>query len=350
MSEKSPQQPQEEEVDLGPLFNAIAKLFEKLFNFIGRIFKAIFSALIYSLKPFVKYFKLVVTAVILAFILGFVLQKVKDPVYYSQMVVKPHFDSKYQLANNIDYFNALIGSENALELAYIFEIDTTDAKKLISFDLEPGPETQNDLFVEYDEYVKAIDTSLVDELSYRDFIKNRDLMSHRLFAIKAKSHKKDIFMQLHQGFRKTFENDFSKHQKEVRDTMASIERERLLLQLDRLDSIQKTYIKVKINESEKNKLSLGLGNALPLQEEKTETKEYEIFQKEQEIGRTLTILEQTVAEENTYFDVLSGFDKIGIVDKSLGQRYFIFFPLLTLVLFYLFFLVVKVFKFIKTYE
>jgi len=176
------------------------------------------------------------------------------------------------------------------------------------------------------------------------------LMSHRLFAIKAKSHKKDIFMQLHQGFRKTFENDFSKHQKEVRDTMASIERERLLLQLDRLDSIQKTYIKVKINESEKNKLSLGLGNALPLQEEKTETKEYEIFQKEQEIGRTLTILEQTVAEENTYFDVLSGFDKIGIVDKSLGQRYFIFFPLLTLVLFYLFFLVVKVFKFIKTYE
>lgn len=350
MSDKLPQQPQEEEVDLGPLFNTIGKLFEKLFNFIGRIFIGIFSAIIFSLKPLIKHFKLVATVVILAAILGFVMQKVSEPVYYSKMVVKPNFDSKYQLANNIDYFNALIGSENVSELSNIFEIDTTDARELISFDLEKGPETQNDLFVEYDEYVKTIDTSLVKQLSYKEFVKNRDLLSARLFSIKAKAHKEDIFVDLREGFRKTFENDFSKHQKKVRDTTAYIERDRLLTQLERLDSIQKTYIRVIINESEKSKLSIGLGNVLPLQEEKTATKEYEIFQKEQEIGRILTLLEQTVEEDNTYFDVLSGFDQIGIKDNSLAQRYFLLFPLITLAIFYLFFIVVKVFNFIKTYE
>lgn len=350
MSDKLPQQPQEEEVDLGQLFNAIGKLFERLFNFIGRIFKGIFSVIIYSLKPLVVHFKLVVVAVVLAAILGFILQKVNKPVYYSKMVVKPHFGSKYQLANNIDYFNSLISSENAEELSDIFEIDSTDAKELVSFDLEPGPETQNDLFVEYDEYVKAIDTSLVDELSYVEFVKNRDLLSHRLFSVKAKAFKKDIFVDLQEGFRKTFENDFAKHEKKVRDTMAAIERQILKGQLERLDSIQKTYLKVKVNESEKSKLAIDLGNSFPMQEEKTETKEYELFQKEQEVGRALTNLEQGIAEENTYFDILSGFDKIGSVDKSLGQRYFILFPIVTLVLLYLFFIVVKVFNFIKTYE
>lgn len=350
MSEQLPQQPKDEEIDLGQLFNAIGKLFERLFNFIGSIFKGIFSAIIYSIKPLVKHFKLVLIALVIVSVLGYVYEKVKEPVYLSKMLVKSHFGSKYQLANNIDYFNSLIGSENLLELSNIFEIDTTKAKQLVSFELEAGPETQNDLFIEYDEYVQLIDTSLVDELSYIEFVKNRDLLSGSLFAIKAKSYKNDVFQDLQEGFRKTLENDFAKHQKKVRDTMASIERERLLKQLGRLDSIQKTYLEVIRNESEKSNVSLDFGNALPLQEEKTTTKEYELFQKEQEIGRVLTALEQAVAEENTYYDVLSGFDKIGTRDKSLGQRYFILFPLSLLGMFYVFFLAVKAFNFIKNYE
>ncbi|WP_400075785.1 hypothetical protein [Winogradskyella sp. R77965] len=350
MSDKLPQPPQNEEVDLGQLFNAIGKLFEKLFRFIGSIFKGIFSAIIYAIQPVVKHFKLTVSAMVIAAILGFILQKSKDPVYYSEMVVKPNFDSKYQLAKNIDYFNALIGSENLIELSNIFDIDTLSAKELVSFDLDVGPETQNDLFVEYDEYVMSIDTSLVDELSYVEYIKNRDLLSSRLFAIKAKSYKRDIFSNLEEGFRKTFENDFAKHQKKVRDTMAAIEREILKKQLARLDSIQKTYIEVKIKESEKGDLSLNLGNTMPLQEEKSETKEYELFQKEQEIGRVLTELEQEIAEENTYYDVLSGFDRVGIKDNSIKQRYMFLFPLLILGLFIFYFLVVKAFNYIKNYE
>ena len=350
MSDKLPQQPQSEEVDLGQLFNAIGRLFEKLFAFIGKIFKGIFAAIIFTIKPLVDNFKIVAAAILIAGILGFILQKTKDPVYYSEMVVKPHFGSKYQLANNIDYFNALIASKSTDELSKIFAIEKTDAGQLIQFDLNPGPETQNDLFLEYDEYITAVDTSIVDELSYAEFLNNRDLMSHRLFSVKARALKSDIFIDLHEGFRKTFENDYAKHEKRVRDTMAIIERQILLKQLERLDNIQKTYLEVKINESEKNKLALNLGNALPMQEEKTETKEYELFQKEQEVGKKLSELEQNIAEENTYFDVLSGFDKIGTRDKSIGQRFVILFPLLTIIAFYLFFIGVKVFNFIKTYE
>ena len=350
MSEKIPEQPQSEEVDLGQLFNAIGKLFEKLFSFIGGIFKGILSAIIYVIKPLVENFKLVSIVLILAVILGFVYEKFKEPVYYSDMVVKTHFNSKYQLFNNIDYFNSLIGSRNITELSNIFDIDTTKAKGLLSFKLEAGPETQNDLFIEYDEYVMSIDTSLVDELSYKEFINNRDLLSGSLFAITVKSYENDIFVDLEDGFRKTFVNKYSEHNKKVRDTIAFIERETFLRELASLESIQKTYLEVIQNESEKSKVSLEIGNALPLQEEKTATKEYELFLKEQEIRRALNLLNKTVAEENTYFDVLFGFDKVGVQDKSLTRRYSVLFPILALVLFLLGFLVLKAFNFIKNYE
>ena len=86
MSEKLPQQPQSEEVDLGQLFNAIGRLFEKLFAFIGSIFKGIFSAIIYALKPLVDNFKIVAVALVITAVLGYVFEKSKDPIYFSEMV------------------------------------------------------------------------------------------------------------------------------------------------------------------------------------------------------------------------------------------------------------------------
>jgi len=221
---------------------------------------------------------------------------------------------------------------------------------LIGFGLETGPETQNDLFVEFDEYRKSVDTSLVDELSYPEFIKNRDLLSSRIFTIKAKALKRDIFPQLQEGFRKTFENEFSKFQKSKRDTMAYIQRQALMKDLSRLDSIQKTYLEVLKNESEKNKLSLALDAAMPLQQEKTDTKEYDLFKDEQRIRRALSELDAEIAEENTYFEVLSGFDKIGSKYKSIRNRYSLLFPVFTLGLIIISFLLIKVFIFIKNYE
>lgn len=350
MSEKLPQPPQSEEVDLGQLFNAIGKLFERLFKFIGSVFKGVFSAFIYILKPFVENFKLVIIAVAITAVLGYIYEKTKKPVYFSEMMVKPYFESKYQLSNNIDYFNTLIGSSNYEELSNIFEIDNLTAKALVGFDLQAGLETQNDLFIEYDEYIRSIDTSLVNELSYTNYLENRGLLSGNIFTIKAKALKIDVFQKLQEGFRKTFENEFSKHKKMLRDTLAYLDREALNKQLDRLDSIQKTYLEAIKNESKSKNLSLGIGNGFPLQEEKTVTKEYELYLKEQEIRRTINFLDKKIAEDDTYYDVLYTFDKIGKKENSLKQRYSIVFPLLILTLFILVFLAIKAFHFIKNYE
>ncbi|EPR74639.1 hypothetical protein ADIWIN_0391 [Winogradskyella psychrotolerans RS-3] len=350
MSEKLPQQPQNEEVDLGQLFNAIGRLFEKFFAFIGSIFKGIFSVIIYIIKPLIVYFKFTAAIFIILAVLGFIYEKSTKPIYFSKMVVEAHFDSKYQLVNDIDYFNALVKSNNAGELSNIFEIDSSSANKLRGFELEAGPVTQNDLFIEYGEYVKSIDTSLVDQLNYKEYVNNRDLLSGSIYTITAKSSKQDVFIKLNEGFRKTFENDFSKHQKRIRDTVISIERQSLITELSRLDSIQKTYLEVLKNESKNRDLSFGLNTGLPVVEEKSVTKEYDLFLEELQIRRSLNYVNKSVLEKNTYFDIVSSFDKLGTEDKSVTQRYFIIFPIIALILFIISFLAIKAFNYIKDYE
>ena len=205
MSDNLPNKPQDEEVDLGQLFNAIGNLFERLFSFIGKVIKGLFSAIIFALKPLVNNFKLVAIVIMVAALIGFTIEKFKEPVYVSDMLVRPYYDSKYQLSNNVDYFNALISSENYRELSNIFEIDSlTTAKELIGFEIEIGPETQNDLIKEYDDYLKSLDSTLAIEVTYEDFIENRDILSGSIFSIQAKATSNDIFPSLEKGFIKTF--------------------------------------------------------------------------------------------------------------------------------------------------
>ncbi|MBT8376412.1 MAG: hypothetical protein KJO22_06055, partial [Bacteroidia bacterium] len=123
MSDNLSNKPNNEEVELGQLFNAIGKVFENLFKLIGKLFKLIFEFIISALKPIVQNIKLIVVSVTAAAVIGFAIDKFSPTIYSSDMLVQPYFQSKYKLANNVDYFNALIAAQNYSELSRIFDID-----------------------------------------------------------------------------------------------------------------------------------------------------------------------------------------------------------------------------------
>ncbi|NNE32353.1 MAG: hypothetical protein HKN40_08295 [Winogradskyella sp.] len=350
MSDKAPQNNQNEEVDLGQLFNAIGKLFEKFFAFLGRVLKHFFSLIIYALKPVVTYFKTIAIVVMAAAILGFIVEKFKKPVYVSEMLVKPYFDSKYQLANNVSYFNALINSNNLSEISDIFEIDSLDAAELIGFDIQIGPETGNDLLKEYNDYIKTIDSTLAKDIPYEDYVENRDILSGSIFSVKAKSRSNDIFTSLEKGFDKTFENKYSTKLKNIRDKTIEIKTNVYKNELKRIDSLQGIYFEVLKAESENGKVSIGLEGMIPLTSQKTATKEYELFQKEMVIRDSLKILEQELIKENDYYDILSGFEEIGTVERDFWNRYTVIFPAMTLLFIIIIYLLYGAFKFIRDYE
>lgn len=358
MEEKTPRQNTPEEVDLGQLFNAISKLFSSLFFSIASLFKGLISLLIYALKPFIKHFKLIAIVLSIAAIAGYVTDKNKKPVYEANMLVKPYFDSKYQLTNTVGYLNTLIATNETQKLASFFEIDTTNASQLLSFELSIGPETKTELLEYYNDYIKTIDTyvknvegdsSRTAFFTYKEFVENRDLIDAELFKIEAKSHKADIFPDLEKGFIKLFKNTHSKHLKNKSDQAYLINKTNFNNQLKQIDSLKRVYVQVLQNESQNNKIAIGSRALLPLTKEKSATREYDLFLEEIKIRNNLRYIEEEYLENSNYYDIVSHFASVGKKERDVLRKSLITFPTLAIFVLVLLFLAFNIFFFVKNY-
>ncbi|WP_040279603.1 hypothetical protein [Psychroserpens damuponensis] len=350
MSENLPNNNTNEEVDLGVLFNAIGDFFNKIFNFIGGIIKAVFSTVVFLIKAIIENFKLISIVVLLALLVGFGLEKTKTPIFYSEMLVKPYFNSKYQLVSNIDYYNSLLESENYGDLATIFEISEDDIKTIEKFEIDVGPETENQLIQEYDEYAKSIDSIRAQELTFEDFVENRDLYSSDVFSIRVMSTKRNIFKNLSNGFNSTFNNEYSKKLMRVRDSTIAIKKATYLKDLKKIDSLQLVYLQILNQESKNRAVSVGIEGLLPLTQEKTETKEFDLFRNEIAIRDSIRVLDELKIEESVYYDVITNFSEIGLRSNEFEKRYTLIFPLLAMFILFLMYFAIKVIKFAKEYE
>ena len=350
MSKEVPQGSQNEEVDLGQLFNMIGKMFDKFFNFVSSIFKAIYSVFIYALKAIVTNFKIIAVVVVLAAVLGFILQRTHKDIYESQMLVKPYFDSKFQLVTNINYYNALIGEQDYSQLMSIFDIDEESAKQIIAFDIHPGPENENDKIKQYDNFVKSIDSVRAQDISFDEFIENRSIYSGDVFEINVRSFKKDIFRSLEKGLNTTFTNTYSVKKMQKRDSLISIERKRILASIRQVDSLKQVYLRVMEEESKTKDGSYTTKDGMSFIQEKTKTKEFELLKEENKLREELSELEAQKVEEDVYFDTLSSFQDVGAKYTSIWNLYVLLLPVLAFALLCLVYLINKLIKYVTAYE
>ena len=180
MSDKLPNNQASEEVDLGQLFKAIGNLFDRLYRFIKSIITSIFSVIIYGLKAIIDNFKTIATVVIVLAIAGFAVEKIKPKVYTSSILVRPYFESKYQLLKNINYYNALIDNDDYNKLSEIFEMDKDTIQKVLSFEVDLAFESENAKILKYERFIKSIDSTRAIEITYDDYIENEDVKNNLL--------------------------------------------------------------------------------------------------------------------------------------------------------------------------
>jgi len=350
MSQEVPKGSQNEEVDLGQLFNMIGRLFDRFFNFIGSIFKAIFSVFIYALKAIISNFKIIVIVLLLAGVLGFILQRTQKDIYESQMLVKPYFDSKFQLVTNINYYNALIGEKDYNQLTSIFEIDEESAKQIIRFEIHPGPENENDKIKQYDAFLKSLDSTRAQNISFDEFVENRSIYSGDVFEINVKSYKKDIFRSLEEGLNSTFTNTYSVKKREKRDSLIYIERNRILASIKEADSLQKVYLRVMEEESKMKDGSYTTKDGMSFIREKTKTREYDLLQEVNKLREELGKLDAQKVEEDVYFDTLSSFQDVGAKHTSIWNKKVVILPAIAFLLLCALYLLIRLIKFVSSYE
>lgn len=340
-----------EEVDLGQLFNAIGNVFNRFINFIASIFKAIFSVIIYTIKAVIVNIKIIATVMILAGVLGYVLERTKPKVYSSSMLVRPYFESKFQLVTNISYYNALLNSENIETIASLFEISEEDASDISGFEILPGPETENDKIVQYDRFLKSIDSVRSQEISFDDYIENRSIYSGEIFEITVYSKKNDIFTKLELGLNSSFTNDYSTRKMEKRDSLIIIQKNNIISQLTQVETLQNIYINVLESESKSQSTEISLGGeGFSLSKDKSNTREYDLLEKEISLRNQLRDLEEKKVDEDVFFDVISSFQKVGKNTIHWYQRYSLLFPILAFVGLCVIYLTRKTILYVKSYE
>ena len=338
-----------EEVDLGILFNAIGRFFQAIISFITFVFHKIYSLIIYSLKIVIKYYKIIIPVIIISFLFGIYKESKSKPLFSSKMLVKTFFDSKYQLIDNLNYYNDLISNSNHEELSNIFGIDTLDIESLNKFSIKPGLETRNDQLKYYDVYLKEIDTSITDLMPFDEFIKNRDLLSGDLFEITVVSEKKDVFKKLEGGLKKSFANNHSIEVKRRFDSVLDIRKLAIESQISQINDLKETYLKVLEQESKTPNLKFGLGE-LPLSEQKSNTYEYELLNKEIDLRDKLRTLDEQRINYSEFYYILSNFQEVGSSYKPLTTNYKIVYPIYSLILLILAYLITNIIIYIKNYE
>jgi len=131
-----------EEIDLLQLFgffeNKVKAFFRLIFSGLASVFGVLISFLQVLQQNFIK----VAITVIVAFGIGYAYDGYKPKVYASKMIVKPLFDSKYQLVTNIRYYNELVGNRELDKLSGVFDLTEEEAKSLKGFDIKDGPESE----------------------------------------------------------------------------------------------------------------------------------------------------------------------------------------------------------------
>lgn len=351
MSKESlPQGSQNEDVDLGILINAIGRLFDRFYRFLLSIFKFVINIVIIASKAVIDNFKLISILLVLAFGAGAILEKMSPQEYDSVMLIKTHFDSKYQLHTNLKYYNALLKEGNYVVIADIFEIDEKDALDIREFEINSGPETENDRIIQYDRFIKSIDSIRAQEISFDDYIENRDILSGNLFEIRAQVLNNEIFPKLEKGIINSFDNSHSIEKKKIRDSMLIIKRNNILSTMAGIDSLQSVYINVIEEESQSTKARISLGDGFPLQQEKSVTKEYQLLNKQIELRNELRQLEESKVEKDEYFEVVSNFQKVGNKVNDWKKRWSLIFPILTLIFLIGIYIAKNYIKFVKNYE
>ena len=339
-----------EEVDLLVLFNYIGDKFNQLFGLITKFFKYIYSIFILAAKVILTNIKIISIVLIICGAVGFFLESSRVKKYESGMLFRTYFGSKYQLATNMNYYNALIENEDFETLSYIFDIPKDTIAKVTNFEMAIGPETENERIKAYDQFVRSIDSIRAQDISYDDYIENRDEYSGNLFYIRVESTKRDIFKSLEPGINRSFDNLYSIDKMKKRDSMIVLRKENIMSSIREIDSLKKVYIKVIQQESEFTPSNVSLGEGFPMVQEKSETKEFQLLNKEIELRNSLRALEEEKLEENVFFDVISSFQVVGNEVKNWQDRYTIVFPILGFILLSFAYLLRQFAIYVKKYE
>ncbi len=314
MSKELPQPQPSEEVDLGQLFKLIGNAFDRFFKFIASIFIDIYKVILLLLIHFYKRMFWYVGAVAIGVIIGFIIDKNSDKLYGANMYIETNFNSARQVYENLKQFHQLANiDKDSLQLASRLNISVSEAAKLKGFYIEPDLD-ENTIAEMYSAFYTKLDSVSRLEMTYDRYKESLTPYNFDIHQIGVASTDKRIYKKIEKAFvLEISENTYLKELVEVNKINLDKKDEALLKQVQKTDSLVDEYLKIRINESNKE-LVPGSGTNLYMGDAESSNlivDESKIVEKRLELEAQRRQINQDKIEQQDVVNVLSSFPESG---------------------------------------
>ncbi len=340
------QQPSEE-IDLGQLFNAIGRQFDRFFRFIGRIFNGLFGVVLLFLFFIQKHFLKLLAVVIIGFVLGFILDKKKDPIYISSMVIEPNFNSVQQLYNNIGFYNELAKAKDSLSLSEALNITSKEASSIKKFSVESYSD-ENQKIMLFDEFVRSLDSITKKAIDMKAYLKNFNSLDARFHTISVIASDNKVAKQFQPAIISSISNNsYFNLQKDISDSNIELQDSLYTKQIREIDSLQLLYKRVMLKEAERS----IQGTNITLGEKGTQNnKELSLINKMEDLQKGLVELNIERGNKSNILNVISDFPRKGVREKGILKSYKFLIPSLLLMITACILMLVSLNKYLKNYK
>jgi len=340
MSKDLQQEPQSEEVDLGQLFKIIGNAFQRFFDFIASIFKGVYKVILLLLIHIYKRVAWYAGALFIGVVVGFIVDKTSDKMYGANMFIQTNFNSARQVYKNVKQFHQLAYEDkDTLELAKRLNISPAEASHLKGFYLEPDLD-ENEMAEMYSNFYIRLDSLSRVTMTFDLYKESLTPYNYNIHKLGVASTDKSIYKKIEDAFTlQLSNNEYLKELVSVNRQNLVKEEQTLSQQVEKTDSLVQEYLKIRVNQSQKE-LIPGSGTNLYMGDAESSTlimDESIVIEKRLVLERQKRRVNLDLVEQKNVVNVFAGFPNSGYdISVWTDKKKFVF-PiilfLLTLVIF-----------------
>lgn len=314
MSKDLQQEPQSEEVDLGQLFKIIGNAFQRFFDFIASIFKGVYKVILLLLIHIYKRVAWYAGALFIGVVVGFIVDKTSDKMYGANMFIQTNFNSARQVYENVKQFHQLAYEDkDTLELAKRLNISPAEASHLKGFYLEPDLD-ENEMAEMYSNFYIRLDSLSRVTMTFDLYKESLTPYNYTIHKLGVASTDKSIYKKIEDAFTlQLSNNEYLKELVSVNRQNLVKEEQTLSQQVEKTDSLVQEYLKIRVNQSEKE-LIPGSGTNLYMGDAESSNlivDESIVIEKRLALERQKRRINLYLVEQKNVVNVLAGFPNSG---------------------------------------
>ena len=318
MSASKPKNTNEnEEIDLGVLFNSIGRGITKVFDIIGSLIMFVLNTILVVaifVRKRIVYFAL---ACAIGLAAGVFVESTTPLKYVATATLEPHFDSARQLYSNVEYLNDLANQIDSIQLGIFFDIAPSDAAKIVSVQINPFV-TETRLLQEYNAYVIGLDSLVATEMTFKDYTKQMSSYDRKIHILKIESSKQDVFGSLLYPLLKSV-SEISYFKDQQTTQLKNLELADSITQVSivQTDSLLSLFEDVRIVEANKE---FSNGTNLYMSEKAEDNTEISLLNRKIELSDKLEGIRTAKLKAKNVVDIVAAFPEVGYLETSIWKN------------------------------